>query len=125
MKILPPRADQPRVAGWIFMFTWLLGGVALVIGLEDDGTVEAVCALLMLLVACGLWLWAVKLSRGKGEGGLVVIAFWLICLAIAVLSDFRHYIKDVFVWVSTGIICCLIVAFVTSYRQTNYNAVAE
>lgn len=117
MKILPPREDQPRVAAWMFMLTWLFGGVALIIGFEG-GTVAETCAIVIFCFVCALWLWAVKLSRGKGDGGLVVVAFWLLSLAIAALSDFHRYLKDVFFWIATAMTCCLIAAFFMLQRRS-------
>jgi hypothetical protein len=125
MKILPPREDQPRVANWIFVITWLFGGVALMVGLNGGGAEQTALALLIFLLVCGLWLWAVKLSRGKGIGGFVVVGYWLLNVLLAGLLDFQHYVKDAFFWISIAVICCLIVVFVTLNRQANYNAVGE
>lgn len=118
MEILPSRADQPRVEGWIFVVTWLFGGVALMMGLNGGGAGQTAFALVFFLVVCGLWLWAVKLSRGKGVGGLLVIAYWLLGPAGALLTDFHHFIKDLFFLILTATILCLILAFVMLHRRS-------
>ena len=105
------------MAAWMFVLAWLFGGVALMIGF-DGGAVEETCAILILCLVCALWLWALKLSWGKGEGGLVVPAFWLIILAIAALGDFHHYVKDVFFWIAAAMTCCLIASFFRLQRRS-------
>jgi len=124
MEILPSRADQPRFAIWIFVLAWLISAPALLMGLNGGGASQTGFAICMFWIACGLWFWAQRL-RGKSAGGFLVVGFWLLNLIGAALSDFHHYIKDVFFLISVATVFFLIAAAALSTPRANHGVVAE
>ena len=107
MKILPAKTDRPRASWWIFALAWLIGNVALIAGFEGaQGLLQDVLALCVLLVACGAWWGAYKISNFPNRGGFIVIALWMFSLLVPLL-DFRHYNRDPFFWGSAAMLAFL------------------
>jgi hypothetical protein len=124
MEILPSRTDQPRFAIWIFVLAWLISSPALLMGLNGGGASQTAFAICIFWIACGLWFWAQRL-RGNSAGGFLVVGFWLLDLIGMALSDFHHYIKDVFFLVSLATVVSLVAVAALSMPRANHGAVAE
>jgi len=107
VKVLPAKANCPRASWWIFVLAWLIGNLALIAGFEGaQGLLEDVLALCVLLVACGAWWGAYKISNFRNRGGFIVIALWM-CTLLVPLLDFRHYTTDPFFWGSAAMLAFL------------------
>jgi hypothetical protein len=124
METLPSRADQPRFAIWIFVLAWLISAPALLMGLNGGAASQTGFAICMFWIASGLWFWAQRL-RGNSAGGFLVVGFWLLDLIGMALTDFHHYIKDVFFLVSLATVVCLIAVAALSMPRANHGAVVE
>jgi hypothetical protein len=110
-QILRSKTD-PRFAVSIFCLAWLVGSIALIIGLH--GGAGEIPAMGIFVIACVLWRWAYQL-RGKrhhpGDAiGLLALAIWIANLLGAVAFDFHHYVADFFFWASTVTLLILILA---------------
>lgn len=110
-RILRSKAD-PRFAVSIFCLAWLVGSIALIIGLHGGtGEIPAIC---IFVIACVLWRWAYKLRGRRHQPGaaigLLALAIWIANLLGAFAFDFHHYVADFFFWASTSMILILIIA---------------
>ena len=113
MKILPSKADLPRLSGWIFVAVWWFGAVSMIGGLEMAegfwGVFTAICA---FAVACVAWWGTDKLSGYRSDGGFIVIALWMLG-PISALLDFRFYVASPFFWTSSSMLVTLILVAAT------------
>jgi hypothetical protein len=110
-RILRSKAD-PRFAAAIFCLAWLVGSIALIIGLH--GGPGEMPALGIFVIACVLWRWAYRLRgrrRHPGDAiGLLALAIWIANLLGAFAFDFHHYLTDFFFWASTATLLILMIA---------------
>jgi hypothetical protein len=112
LRILRSKADHPQRAVWMLCIAWLVGSIALIIGLHGGaGEIPALC---LFGIACLLWRGAYKL-RGKkrqpGDAiGFLALAIWIVNLLGAFAYDFHHYVTDLFFWASTATLLILITA---------------
>lgn len=116
VRILPPRGDYPRLAIWIFFIAWLIGGVALKIGLNGlEGERPGIC---LFVIACVTWWVAYRLGGRKSRAGIVVgflaISVWTLSLGGSIVFLFHDYITDFFFWASTVTLSLLIMAVALS-----------
>ena len=108
VKVLPAKADRSRVSWWIFVLAWLIGNLALIAGYEGaQGLLEDMLALCVLVVACGAWWGAYRISNFRNRGGFIVIALWTLG-PIGALFDFRYYIRNPFFWGSAAMLAFLV-----------------
>ena len=111
-RILPSKADYPQLAVWMFCIAWLVGSIALIIGLNGDaGEIPAIC---IFAIACFMW-WAAYKVRGKrGQSsnaiGFLALAIWIFNLLGAFVFDFHHYATDLFFWASIVMLVLLIIS---------------
>jgi hypothetical protein len=110
-KILPTKTD-PRVPVGVFCAAWLLGTVALIIGLNGEpGEIPAIG---IFALACVMWRAAYKLRGRKRQPGnaigFLALAIWLLNLLAALAFDYHHYVTDLFFWASTATLLLLILA---------------
>ncbi len=110
-KILPSKTDA-RVPVWVFCAAWLLGTVALLIGLTGD--VGEIPAIGMFALACAMWRMAYILRGRKRQPGnaigFLALAIWLVNLLAAFAFDYHHYVSDLFFWASVATLLLLILA---------------
>ena len=111
LRFLPKKAD-PQLAVWIFCVAWIVGSIALIVGLHGGtGEIPAVC---VFVIACILWRVAYKLRGRKhhpGDAiGLLALAIWIANVLGAFAFDFHHYVADFFFWASTATLLILILA---------------
>jgi hypothetical protein len=111
-RIRPSKADFPRLRVWIFCITWLVGNIALIIGLNGDrGEVPAA---FIFAIACLAWAKAYRLSGAKslvGNAiGFLAFSIWMLNLGGAFVFDYRHYVPDFFFWTSTVLLLLLIIS---------------
>lgn len=110
-KILPSKSD-PRLPVWVLCTAWLLGTVALIIGLNGDaGEIPAIC---IFALACVMWRAAYQLRGRKRQPGnaigFLALAIWIVNLLGAFAFDFHHYVNDLFFWASAATLLLLIIA---------------
>lgn len=110
-KSLPSKTD-PRLPVWVLCMAWLLGTVALIIGLNGDaGEIPAIC---IFALACLMWRAAYKLRGRKRQPGnsigFLALAIWIVNLLGAFALDFHHYVNDLFFWASAAALLLLIIA---------------
>lgn len=117
--ILSARA-RALLAVLLFLIAWLLGNVGLTVGLKLGATVPAA---IIFAIACVLWWISYKISCSANSRGMtlgfVALSVWMLNLVGALLFDFRHYVADIFFWVSTAIFFLLITAFALSEARPN------
>src|SRR5712692_9944819 len=122
LKILPTKADQPRLSIWIFILAWLMGNFALIAGLNADGLWENGVTIGIFAIVCAVWWGAFRLGRAKpwvrDTAGLMVIALWALHLLGAILFYFDHYIPDTFFWASAAMLLLLVVSVALSERPS-------
>ena len=107
VRILPAKADRSRVSWWIFVLAWLIGNFALIAGFQGaEGLLEDMLALCVLVVACGAWWGAYRISNFRNRGGFIVIALWTLG-PIGALFDFRHNMRNPFFWGSAAMLVFL------------------
>jgi hypothetical protein len=109
--MLPSKADFPV---WLFCVAWLVGSLALIIGLQGDtGEIPAIC---IFAIACVMWRGAYKLRGRKSQPGnaigFLALAIWIANLLGAFVFDFHHYVTDFFFWASAATLLLLIIATV-------------
>ena len=112
LSILPSKADYPRLAVWMFCIAWLVGSIALIIGLDGDaGEIPAIC---IFAVACLMWWGAYKVRGKRGQPGnaigFLALAIWILNLLGAFVFDFHHYVTDLFSWASIVMLLLLIIS---------------
>lgn len=109
MRLLPSNSDYARVAVWIFCGAWLIGNIALIIGLNGSGGEAA--AFGMFAIACVAWWKAYRMGGTKNRAaaviGSVVLGIWSLCVLSALLFAFRHYVADFFFWGVAGLLLLL------------------
>ncbi len=116
LRILPSKADYHRLAVPIFCVSWLIGNVALIVGLNGaGGTIPAVCG---FTIACVIWWGGYRLGGMKRPIGTAIgflaIGIWMLNLVGAIVFAFHHYAADPFFWCSTITLFLLIVAMALS-----------
>jgi O-antigen ligase len=112
LSFLPSKADYPRLAVWMSCIAWLVGSIALIIGLYGDaGEIPAIC---IFAIACLLWWGAYKVRGKRGQPGnaigFLALAIWILNLLGAFVFDFHHYVTDVFFWASIVMLLLLIIS---------------
>jgi len=111
-KVLHAKADYPQVALWMFCAAWLVGSMALIIGLNGDA--GEIPAIFLFAIACVMWRGAYKLrgrKRNPGNAiGFLALAIWIVNLLGAFAFDFHRYVTDFFFWTSMAILLLLIIA---------------
>ena len=111
-RALPSKADYPQLALWVFCISWLVGSIALIMGLNGD--TGEIPAIFIFAVACVMWRGAYKLrgrKRHPGNAiGFLALAIWVVNLLGAFAFDFHRYVTDIFFWTSTAILLLLIIA---------------
>lgn len=111
-RVLPSKADYPQLALWVFCISWLVGSIALIMGLNGD--TGEIPAIFIFAVACVMWRGAYKLrgrKRHPGNAiGFLALAIWVVNLLGAFAFDFHRYVTDIFFWTSTAILLLLIIA---------------
>lgn len=112
LRILPSKADYPRLAVSMFCIAWLVGSIALIIGLNGDaGEIPAVC---IFAIACLMWWGAYKVRGRRGQPGnaigFLALAIWILNLLGAFVFDFHHYATDLFFWASMVMLLLLIIS---------------
>jgi hypothetical protein len=109
--LLPSKADYPQLAVGMFCIAWLLGTIALIVGLNGDA--GEIPAIFLFAIACALWRGAYKLrgrKRHPGNAiGFLALAIWVVNLMGAFAFDFHRYLTDLFFWTSVAILLLLIV----------------
>lgn len=119
-RILPSKAD-PRTAVSVFCVAWLVGSIALIIGLHGDA--GEIPAIFVFAIACVMWRGAYKLRGRKSQPadaiGFLALAIWIVNLIGAFVFDFHYYLTDFFFWASTATVLVLIsVTALTSGPRT-------
>jgi len=121
-RVLRSKAHHPQRAVWVLCIAWLVGSIALIIGLHGgSGEIAAMC---LFAIACLLWRGAYKL-RGKKHYpseaiGFLALAIWIVNLLGALAFDFHHYVTDFFFWASTATLMILIITALTSDLAPRY-----
>ena len=100
VRLVPSKGDYTRLAAWLFCIAWLIGNIALIVGLNGaGGEAPAVCG---FAIACGTWWGGYKLggmkSRIGSVVGLLALAIWTLNLLGAIAFAFHHYVADPFFW---------------------------
>jgi hypothetical protein len=102
---------RTKLATLLFLIALLLGNGALIGGLEMEAGIPAGC---LFAVVCILWWIAYRMSRSvNGRGftlGFVALGLWILQIAVALVSDFRHYAIDHFLWASAAMLSALVAA---------------
>ena len=97
---------RARLALLLFLITWLLGSVALRIGLDLGADLPAAG---IFGVACVLWWISYKISdSAEGRGmmlGFVALGFWMLNLIAALVFAFHHNVADL-VFLQQQPCCC-------------------
>ena len=111
-RVLPAKADYPQVALWMFCAAWLVGSMALIIGLNGDA--GEIPAIFLFAIACVMWRGAYKLrgrKRNPGNAiGFLALAIWIVNLVGAFAFDYHRYVTDFFFWASMAMLLLLIIA---------------
>lgn len=112
----PSKADRHRLAVPVFFVAWLIGNIALIIGLNGaGGTIPAVCG---FAIACVVWWGGYRLGGAKSRVGTAIgflgIGIWTLNLLGAIVFMFRHYVADLFFWCSTIALFLLVMALALS-----------
>jgi hypothetical protein len=109
-KVLPSKADYPQLAVWMFCVAWLVGSIALIIGLNGD--TGEIPAIFIFAIACVMWRGAYKLrgrKRNPGNAiGFLALAIWIVNLLGAFAFDYHRYVTDLFFWTSAATLLLLI-----------------
>jgi hypothetical protein len=116
LRIFPSKADRPRLGIWIFCLAWLLGNLALIMGLNlNGGELPAAC---IFAIACAGWWWGYAAGGAKSRIGLaiglVALALWTLNLLGVAVSGFHFYVTSLFFWCAAGTLLVLIAAVVIS-----------
>jgi|ERR1700730_7477889 len=111
-SFLPSKADYPRLTVWMSCIAWIVGSIALIIGLYGDaGEIPAMC---LFAIACLLWWGAYKVRGKRGQPGnaigFLALAIWILNLVGAFVFDFHHYVTDIFFWASIVMLLLLIIS---------------
>lgn len=120
IRLLPSRSDYSRLGVWIFCVAWLIGNIALIIGLNGaGGEIPAVCG---FAIACVIWWGGYRLGGTKRRIGTTVgflaIAIWTLNLLGALIFAFGHYVADFFFWAAAAALLVLISA--TAFSETHH-----
>lgn len=119
--MLPSKADYPRLAVGLFCIAWLVGSIALIIGLNGDA--GEIPAIVIFAIACVLWWGAYKVRGKRGQPGNAVgflaLAIWILNLLGALVFDSHQYVTDLFFWVSAAMLLLLIIS--ASFSKTPYS----
>lgn len=121
LRFLPSKADYPRLALWMFCTAWLVGSIALIIGLNGDaGEIPAIC---IFAIACVMWWGAYRVRGKRGQPanaiGFLALAIWILNLLGAFVFDSRQYVTDLFFWASAAMLLLLIIS--ASLSKTPYS----
>jgi hypothetical protein len=112
--------ERAKLATLFFLIALLLGNVALIGGLVNEGGMSCACA---FAVACLLWWIAYRISRsvsGRGMNlGFVALGLWMLNLIGALVFYFHHSVGAPFFWSSTVLFLLLITAFALSDARLN------
>ena len=100
---------RAKLATLLFLIALLLGNVALIGGLEKEGSMLFAG---LFATACVLWWISYRISRPANCRGItlgfVALGLWILNLAGALAISFHHYIVDHFFWASASVLFVLI-----------------